>query len=473
MKTFTKKLIFAFLALFVLFGVSYAQKTVTVGPEGTADYPSIKEAIDSATVDMLPGETLNINIPAGTKVEPVGNLFLNWGKALNIIVSGAGADQTIITRADDEGNPLTAPPTTDAPGIAGRMWQVAREEMDGSTLTFKDMTFKYMGNTLGQSTGSIMNFVNEWDLTVTFENVIFDQCVGRSLFNHNKDRHDFVFDNCLFINCITAPQANNVNNGFQGLIHRGFGGNLTVRNTTFMSNTIINPADENRNNGGLIRVASDREWNSNVVLENVTAVNNKYSNESPALIQPMITFKPDALNDTISVNVTMKDVIFVGNYRDDKDDDVDLIYESPDKITFNTESTGNYFNSVLKLDEEGVYEEAVLPGTNVSLDHTYTSLNMVMDGDLPKLTPDMYGIGKITYAITSVKLKDADPLKIHTHNSFIRVSGLNPGDKLEIYTIMGSIFSIMIANDHEVSFELPRGIYILKTGRRAQKILVH
>jgi hypothetical protein len=284
MKTSTKHFISLFLALFVLSSISFAQITVTVADVG-GDYLSIKHALDSATVDMDSAQTLIINIPEGTKVEPTGNLFVNWGKALNIVVNGAGADKTIITRTDTPGvpeldpaqalgDPLTGPPAIEGDGVSGRMFQIGAGEMAGSTLTFKNLTFRYMGSTSGgQTTGSIMNFVNEWDLVVTYENVVFDQCAGRALINHNKDRHDFVFDNCLFIGCMAITRLDNTAHTHQGLIHRGFGGNLTVKNTTFMSNTIITPAEYDGNSGGLIRTASDRGWISNVVLENVIAVN--------------------------------------------------------------------------------------------------------------------------------------------------------------------------------------------------------
>lgn len=474
MKNSTKTFLSFLLVFFAISTSLVAQKTVTVGPTG--DYLTIRDALDTAGIDMNIGEILYVNIPAGTIIQPMGNLFANWGKALNVIVSGAGADKTIITRTDDSGNPVTGPPE----GLGGRLFQIGNTAMDSSTLIFKDMTFKYLGGNVGNKTtvGAVMNFVSEFRLSVTFENIVFDQCAGQSLISHNKDKIDFIFDNCLFTGCVSLPQEGTAKN-HNGLIGRNFGGNVTVKNTTFISNIVKTPSDYTGDVGGLIQTVTSGNfgWKTTVVLDNVVAVNNRYSSESNAAVkQPMFSFVPEAENDsTTSLFVAMNNVISIDNSREEVANDVDLLYKHSALAEINDQSADNFFNKAIVVDNE-LYSDATLPGSNISENNTYSSLEIILDGEVPLLTPDEHGIGKISFVDhtgVAQTLVDNFPLKIYSEYSNIHISGLALGEKLEIFTITGSLYSSNHATNSEISMAIDKGIYIVRYMNKAQKIVVY
>jgi hypothetical protein len=485
MKTFTKLIsVFLFTHLIIIGSVySQTSKTVVVADMG-GDYTSIVQAANEGSVDMASGDTLYITIPEGTKVEPSGNHFINWGKLLHVVISGAGADKTIITRTDEAftaptgepptavGNPLTAPPPTEAPGLGGRLFAMAANaDMVGSTLTVKNLSFKYMGNTTGQATGSVINFQGPLVINVKFENIIFDQCVGRALVNHNNYTIDLAFENVLFINCVSSRRTDNTE-GHQGLVQRAFGGKTTFRNVTFMSNKVNTTDVHTGNTGGLIRMVGDRAP-IYLTLENVVAINNRYTQTSSSNVKhTMMTFQGGVANDPKSISVSLKNVVAIDNAREDNANDVDILLIGADSVLISEESSGNYINKALRLVGTD-YSEPTITGTNISIDNSYQSLNFTMQGPLPQLTPDEFGVGKVSYQVTGVKQNQLHALKVYSFNSMVKVSGLNPGDKLYVYTITGSLYSGKTATDSEISFEMPKGLYIIKSGNRTGKVIVY
>jgi hypothetical protein len=468
-----------------------AQTTVTVGPEGSgAEYTSIRLAIAAKAPDLAADAELLVNVAEGTILEPV-NAFFGWGKALKITVRGAGADKTIIK------SPLDAPPTADSPNH--RMWQMNNQASTGSEFIFENLKFKYWGAYGSNGVGGIINVNTPTSataplvITLGFRNVVFEDCHSISLLNSWQNSHSFLFENCLFINCATIVGSSQA---LQGLINKPTGGNVTIKNSTFISNKIVAiPSETNPRvtlNGGLLTVnvnppvedmvVDTRDGKATVILEGNAFINNRVADQAVDSVFSLISFKPNDLS--VSTDVTMSNNIAIGNSREGKIWESDVFFFNEHKINFN--NTGNIFNKVIKriteVDGENItykFETIHLPGNKINPVYTYThpDINFEMDGDLPKLTLDSYGVGKVSYTgdggTISVDMNSTDLAKIYTFNRTLYISGLITGQKLEIYTITGSLFSRTVVTSDVFNMEMPKGIYLVKVGTRAQKVLVH
>lgn len=479
-KTITRILALFTLAVFMLAIDTVAQTTLTktVAAEG-ADYTNIWAAISGSQGSLVAGDSLIINVLAGTVIEPTTLTAnnKNWQKKLYIVVNGAGADATIVQ------SPLGQLPNIDG-SDGGRLWQINQAAMDGSTLTFKNLTFKYFGTASGNFAGGTLFRFNVVKMDILFENVVFDSCLGRALFQAFNHDVGYVFDNCLFINCVATYNGLTPSQRIEGLVNKT-GGTLKMKNTTFMSNTILNPGSQTfntiTNNGGLINVVNGAPT---ILLENNAFINNLYDAEASDSIQPIISFKPEPSAGT--ANITLKSNISIGNRRAGKINDIDLLYNHSESVVFDLLNTGNIFNKLVKrtsttIDEVTTitYEDVVLPGTKVNPDYTYThpDINFEMDGNLPKLLLDVHKIGYVSYSgdggTVSVNMQKSNPLKVYAFDRLLKVEGLKAGEKLEVFTIAGSVFSRRIVNGDAVEMEMPKGIYIVRAGSETRKVLIH
>jgi hypothetical protein len=477
--------------LFLSIVILSAQTTVTVGPQGSgAEYTSIRNAITGKAPGMEANSELLVILAEGTHLEPVKSNF-GWGKALKITVRGAGADKTIIK------SPLDAAPTADSPN--DRMWQLNNQTSTGSEIIFENLRFKYWGTYGTLGVGGIINIFNNsttappFVITLGFKNVVFEDCHSVSLFNSWQNSQSFLFDNCLFYNCATIVGSSQA---LQGLISKPTGGNVTIKNSTFMSNKIIAiPSETNPMvtlNGGILNINVNpldetiindtRDGKATIILEGNAFINNRVADEAVDSVFSMISFKP--LETSVSMDVTMTNNISIGNSREGKTWESDVFFFNDHKINFN--NSGNIVNKVIKRTAEGEgenithkFEKIHLPGFKDNPVYTYThqDINFEMDGNLPKLTLDSYGVGKVNYTgdggIVSVNMKTSDPAKIFTFNRTLYVTGLKTGEKVEIYTITGSLFVRSVVTSDAFEMQMPKGIYIVKAGIRTQKVLIY
>ena len=483
-KTSTIKVLLLSSAMLFLFFGLFAQKTVNV----PGDHATILVAINQESKTLVDGDELIITLNEGL-YEQSDKYNFNWKKRLKITILGAGADKTILK------SNLSAPPVWGEVSEI-RFAAVTNALMSGSEINFKDLTFKYFGASEGNgSIGTILQFAGK-DMTLTskFTNVIFDSNMGFSLINANNQGHSFEFENCLFINNIITYQTQTPPIEKAGLIAIRRGGNLTLRNSTFISNENIEYDGISGNHGSLMWLGGDTASQSNIIMENNAFINttNRVPHPDSTLTsyESVISFLPNMEAD--QYNVTMKNNIAIGNGRPGFPNDVDVVLANPEKITF-VESSGNIFNRVIKVmtTEEVVGEEIIrvrtyvdfnLPGSKISPLYTYANPDILfeMDGALPKLTVDANGIGHVKYTgdggtppPVSVNIRESDPVKIYAFNRVLQVEGLKSGDVLEIYNITGSLFSSTVVTTDRFEKEMPKGIYIVRAGKNVKKVLVH
>jgi hypothetical protein len=465
--------------LFLLQGIA-AQTTYTVNIP--ANYANINLALNGERGKMVAGDSLIITIDEGTYIQTASFSF-NWQKSANILIKGAGAGKTIL-----QGNKLERPAFGSDDGI--RQGQVTNTVMSGSSITYKDLTFRYYGQTGSVSVGVILNLGGTGTiLTGRFINVIFDSNMGLALLNTAQPGHTFEVDNCLFINNATAYRTDSPIEK-AGLVNVRRGGNLIIRNSTFISNDNIQHNGLFGVRGGLFWMGADSaSVGNNIVIENNAFINmvNKAPYDSLRMdsICSIITLNPSEY--VLEYKVTMKNNIGIGNTREGKSLDCDVIVINPAKFTF-VEMENNIFNKVFNRIATEIndtttlysYENYTLPGSKINTAYTYThpDIDFVMDGNLPLLevTAESSGIGKVKFngdGGTAVNIRDANPYKIYAFERTLKVTGLRTGERIEVFTITGSLFTSALAVSDEFSMEMPRGIYVIRTGNRTQKVLIH
>jgi hypothetical protein len=469
--TYLKLLVLMFSSVLVSFSVS-GQKTVTV--PGT--YASITAALTGEFALLENNDELIINVAEGIVfAQGATNTNLTWpGKVLKITVQGAGADKTF-QRAVDGRNARVA---TDITGT--RLMQLSGTTgMEGSTLTFKNMTFQYLGSFIGNpAAGCVINLNSDFALDLTYENVVFDNCVGISVVNVPRAVSKLTINNCLFKECVGTPRRDGWN-VMRGIIAKD-GGNLIIRNTTFISNENFDISPTPSLNGYVINAQTTVAHNeATFLLENNAFVNNKNVAPDYAVLSPVVSLKP-GLDATGAFNLTLNNNILIGNLRSGALLDTDISVINPEKITW-AASSGNILTKVLKPgEEEGTYVGYSFAGSKIDPTYTYTDPRIAfeMDGDLPKLTNDANAIGKVTYTgdggeVVSVKQPGSVYHKIYSFDRVLTIEGLKQGQEIEIFTIAGTLYTRATAAGDTYRTELPKGIYLVRSGAVSQKVLIH
>lgn len=74
---------------------------------------------------------------------------------------------------------------------------------------------------------------------------------------------------------------------------------------------------------------------------------------------------------------------------------------------------------------------------------------------------------------STVNLKESDPLKVYAFNGILKVNGLGNMEILEVFTVTGSLFSRIDVAGDKLEIEMPKGMYVVRAGSKAQKILIH
>lgn len=378
-----------FYASMFLLGFSSLSAQVTINVPG--DFSDLTDALSSIASNESVGNDTEVTINITESIiEDLPNPFIISWTLTNLTINVVGQGPSTIVRA-----PLDHRPALDgSEGVPFVQVGNAAAEMDGLKINFKNLTFQNWGTTAAGGFWFFNVFVQKthlWNGTLSFENVVFDSCVGRALFKiFQQPTHDceFVFNNCYFTNCVSSVDSDGT--ALLGLINRERGGKLTVKNCTFMNNIFNDTRETGAFNGGIITVnvglETTSDFTNSIVIENNEMYNNKFISSADDTIQPLIAIKPQGANTT---DLLFKDNLIIGNMRDGMDNDVDLLLLSPDNITISTESTGNVVNQAVKRVDDA-YPAIDIAGIQADKTFTYTSPEVSLNTEegLPVLVAD-------------------------------------------------------------------------------------
>jgi hypothetical protein len=483
-----KKILSLIAGLMMVVAVN-AQQTVTktIAAEG-GDYTTVYDALKAvcaatASPLLVAGDNVILNV-VGTVTEPTTPVkFLNVksGSAnitvtvpLNILIQGKGPGESAISG-------------TYPAGADGKMWQVNGYDeagvgtFGGTKITFKDLTMKNFGSkTLSSSGGAgaviLMTLTAQKTCATVFwkfQNVVFTECGGKSLFQIAYPHHDVIFDNCLFKNNNLFPSTDATGNGPNALIYRISGGNLTVKNCTFANNT-FKPLVDAGTIGSLINIVPAALQNTNLVFENNQASNNLFdASASVALQQAMF-----GINTNITpgeINYTIKNNVFIGNRRAGTNLDTDFYFQNLATTPFT--ASGNIVNEVLERLGDGLtippytYPRITSAGFDISPDYTYASpkVNYLMEGALPKLVEDENKIGHFVKGTgTGIRNTESGNLSAYFNKSTgIQLNGqVSKTADAILYDIHGRVVKtsqLKEGNSNSISTAgIKSGIYLLK-----------
>jgi hypothetical protein len=487
MKKFTfNSFVFGFLLLLLLPGLTFGQKTVKKSVPG--DYATIQDALlaefAATNENLASGDSLVISVAEGVHyvcATCATNFNLTWplGKDLNVLIKGAGADKTI--QRGPSGRDARV-----ADNIQGtRFLQLFAP--DGGTgkllgsFTFKDMTFQYLGSyRLAAAQGAVLyvnNGATRTDrINTKFENVVFDNNVGQSIYVSFQGFSDFAVENCLFKDNVVTLRLND--NAAPGSLISKPGGVFRIVNSTFISNE-YNDVPAGSGKGAIIDLAPvELSPTAEVVLQNNAFVNSKNVTADFEQLAAPIRLAPLSGRSVDGYKLTMVNNIMIGNLRAGKALDTDILFNAnTDSITW-VAASGNIFNKVLKV-TEGVYSNYSFAGSKIDPSYTYTDprINFTMNGEIPALTNDSKGIGKVTYtgdggSTTGIERERNSAFRAYPVHGMLIVEGLSNGSVVEIFSITGALVKTVKINNSREETSLPSGLYLVRSGRDIQKVIM-
>jgi hypothetical protein len=471
---FTLKSILSLAAGLFMFVAVQAQQTVTKKVAATGgDYTTIFDAlmaISSPTADpvLAAGDQVILNIdgtiseatnPAKVISSTVGATNIVLRVPLKITIQGTKADQSIISGSF---------PTSD-----GRLWQFTDATIGGSVFTFKNLNFKNFGGTLNNTgaNGAILNLSGastSGDVKFLFENVIFSNCSGTSLFSIIQTTFDVEFNNCLFRDITLTPSLNVPPSGINGMINKSSGGNFVMKNCTFFNNT-IKPGGTATTLAGILRVAPGANLNLNLVLENNQVSNTVFESTASTLgNQALFGFTANATPGTLTYSI--KNNVCIGNVRP-ASLDADFYFQNLASIPFVAEA--NIVNSALErlgTAAPFTYPTIMAAGFIISPNYTYTSpeVNYEMDGALPKLVDDANKIGHFKKLGTAATQLGKGEFRAYSNrNGEIRVEGaVSKAAVATLYDIQGRVVKVQKLSEGNLntigSSDLSSAVYLLK-----------
>ena len=440
-----KKSLFALMLLFGVTGLM-AQNVINVPSQAAG----IREAFDLivASPETYPPETPVVIRVQGegytVGYDPEGSLVQNYltpaqvrivDGYYDITIEGDGPDKTVIKGyASLEEMPEIRFGGHHNTGM--RFLQIGSAGGAGMKLTLKNIKLQNWG--FGNVNGGVINMnqgsVNGWQVSMI--NVEFEHMMARAgtIVQSNQPNNELHLDNVFVHNCVVFE-----NNAFQGLFHLQRIRDLSVKNSTFMSNeryTINIGADLTGNDlarsiGTIfwIRASNHADDNKDILFENNAFVNNlpveqtswvtiipgdvTINPTSTEAAQPVISFQHEGEEEIATLmNVTMRNNIMIENRREGDNMDVDVAILDPianDRIVFHYPEEDNYniMNAVV-LNAEWMeaadipywrFEDIRLEGYKVTREYTYTHPDIAfeMEGDLPKVFYDEFGVGFVQF----------------------------------------------------------------------------
>ena len=460
-----KKITLSFILIFCGFLFVSAQTTLEVGADKT--YTTIGAAWTAAKADLA--TEIIINVADGTFIETAEMTEMSGKK---VTIRGAGADKTIVKKADISDFVINSPNTVN-PGRLFQLNAVAAANLD---LTLEKMTFQTVGfmNTNG---GGVVN-ANQAGQKFAFKNCNFKNIFGRAgaVIQATALTTDVVFENCFFEECGTFD-----NNSHEGLIKVTVG-TLTLTNCTFYNNSfdVINRGatatgtDRNNKNGQLVTIGGSLSLFN---MSDCYMVGNKYINGDASKVHPLISMKPATTGAAPAVTLTnaapgfnILNSISVGNIRADIAD-CDLYYNLLSAPT----ASSSVMNSVKNFDLNSVtvpipdVDVTTLEGLTISPTVAISSY-FEMDGLVPRITTNSLGVKSLVRKAAGVKNVNANNLKVNVVNGKLTISSDKP-ENIEIYNSIGAKIGQFMNTNH-VQTNLFNGIYIVKNNTFSTKVLV-
>ncbi|MBV5343512.1 hypothetical protein JZU68_07845, partial [bacterium] len=431
-------------------------------------------AANTAPSTIADGDVFNVNILEGEVVEPTG-IFVGTGggninpQGKNIIINivGLGADKSAMKAI-----------------VPGRVWQ-QNAIAAGITINFKNLTMKDFGSDLNASgaNGAIFNFSvapTAGVMTYNFENVVVSNCKGRSLINIVPAAYNVSFINCLFKSNHLIPSTNP--NVMNGLINNAGGAPLVIKNCTFMSNdfkALSTTATQSSIQGALIYVNPIAAGTTVTTIENCVVINNKFIEGLTDAVSSIIYIN----SGTNASTLTLKNNLFIDNARA-ASKDKDIYFPSQANITFTSEK--NIANSAIQINDGTAvpvtYKDLTFDGLKISSDYTYTDprIAFTMDGTLPKLTNDAYGVGKVEYTgdggtptPQGLKSISSSNIKLITSSNSLVIAGAEVGTKIAVYSMIGSLVTKTTNTTNRTQIALKQGLYLVRVGDYAQKVQIN
>jgi uncharacterized protein YjdB len=443
-----KKIFTTIMAVFfvmAIYSASKAQTTLNVGDgHPFATIPEAILAIVADTVTYPPADPILIKVNGegytagydeeGTPIQSHININAFSVGGYDVTIEGDGADVTVIKGFASED--LMPSIIMGSPHNRGIRFLTTHSGGKGLNLTFKNMKFQYWG--YGNAAGGVFN-INQGSaggMKLSFINVEFEHFMAKigAIVQTNQNNNEVLFDNVLVRNSITFDH-----NGMNGLFHLLNQKSLVIRNSTFMSNESFpynllgdNAGTSSASNVGTLlwirHRAGDLPEAMNVVMENNAFIDNKPTmtprwadlqlngvtlTETPAdEIIPAIIADHEGNEDAINtINLSLKNNIMIGNRRgmDGRDLDILLrdvlqreriILETPADEEFNI--LNSIASNVVSVKQTQDFVDIMPEGYKVNWDFTYThpAIMFTMEGDLPQLLFDEFGVGYVEYTGT-------------------------------------------------------------------------
>jgi hypothetical protein len=449
MKNFTSKKVLALIiGLFALVTVN-AQQTVTKTVAATeGDYTTVFLALqaicrETATPVLVAGDNIVLNVK-GDVAEPGSKFFTATGTG-NIVVRGLGLNILVQGTSPNESF-LTGT----YPGTDNKWLQCNDATLGGTTITFKNLTFRNYGSltTNSAANGTVVSMstaiTNGKIVKFVFENVVFTGMAGRAIVNMPVANYDVEFKNCLFKDNIFIAAGNPM----ASIITKSTGGNIEVKNCTFYSN-IFKPLTTANQPGAILSISVGAGQNCKLVFEDNVAVNNQFEDAAfKEAVQGMVNFNTNIAPGTIDFSI--KNNLFVGNRRAGTNLDVDFYF--PALTATPVVADNNIVNEAIQRLGDGTtvppytYPRITTTGFDISPEYTYTSpkVNLEMDGVLPKLINDAFGIGHVKKLATYAPVMGEGQWRVYqSHNMDIQIDGqVSKAAVATLYDLQGRVVKV-------------------------------
>ncbi len=407
-----------------------------------ADFPRIWEALDAVRNDTLtypPATPITIRVhgegyavgynPEGDANQSYINMPPLSRLGYDITIEGDGPDKTVIRGfATPEEMPDIRHGGHDDRGMR---FLVTHSGGLGWSFTLKNIKLQNWG--FGNTSSGVINInqASSEGMKVNFINVEFEYMMAPAgaIVQSNMNNNEVYMDN-VFIHNSTVYEHGN----FQGLFHLRRIGKLTVKNSTFMSNdrysrSLANNNDQARYTGTIFRILHTNHqenqdltilFENNAFIDNLPVDVPRHTGFSTGdetleptptnIAQPLISFEHVGAEDKTSViDITMKNNIMIENRREGENMDVDILVHDTEgidgRIIFNYPEEENYniVNSAVisneLVDDSWTFDDMALDGYKISRSYTYTDPDIAfeMEGDLPKVFYDDFGVGFVKY----------------------------------------------------------------------------
>jgi len=431
--------------IMAIYSASKAQTTLNVGDgHPYATIPEAILAIVADTVTYPPADPILIKVNGegytagydeeGTAIQSHININAFSVGGYDVTIEGDGADVTVIKGFASE--ELMPGLYLGSPHQRGLRFLTTHSGGPGLTLTFKNIKLQYWG--YGNAAGGVFN-INQGSgngMKLSFINVEFEHFMAKigAIVQTNQNNNEILLDNVLVRNCLTFDH-----NGMNGLFHLLNQKSLVIKNSTFMSNESFpynllgdNAGTSSASNVGTLLWIRHRPLDlpepMNVVMENNAFIDNKPTmtprwadlqlngitlTETPAdEIIPAIIADHEGNDDAINtINLSLKNNIMIGNRRGKDGRDLDILIRDileRERIMVEVPGTDefNILNSIasniVSTKQTADFVDITPEGYKVNWDFIYDhpAIMFTMDGDLPQLFFDEFGVGYVEYTGT-------------------------------------------------------------------------